>query len=58
VRFAIVTLALFAAARAIRAPRVGFAIIGSLFMLAMWAMSLEAKTIQIRADSHRARFMP
>src|SRR5205807_7389295 len=37
------------------APRVGFAIIGALFMLAMWAMSLEAKTIQIRADSHRIR---
>jgi hypothetical protein len=36
-------------------PRIGFAIIGSLFILAMFAISLEGKTTQIRADSQRIR---
>jgi hypothetical protein len=37
------------------AARAGLAILGSLFMLAMWAKSLENRSTQIRADSQRIR---
>jgi hypothetical protein len=37
------------------APRAGLAVIGGLFMLAMWAKALENRTTEIRADAQRIR---